>query len=96
MATIEYARAARDDLYSIREDLESKNLAAARHYADLFDKAFDLLERLPRAGRERPDLGRPGLRSIPVSQYIVVYRVKGTVVRIVRVVHGARDLPRLF
>ena len=44
----------------------------------------------PFSGRARPDV-LPDVRSIPVGQYVVFYRPDPNV-RIVRVVHGRRDL----
>jgi toxin ParE1/3/4 len=46
-------------------------------------------------GRSREDLG-PELRSFPVKNYLVLYRLMKGHVEIVRVVHTARDLKALF
>jgi hypothetical protein len=50
-----------------------------------------------RIGRMRDELGS-GLRSYRVSrtQYLIFYRVHAKCVQIVRVVHGARDLPAVL
>lgn len=56
---------------------------------------FSLLDLYPRAGRRRDDL-RPGVRSLAVGEYIVLYRVEGDDVLIQRVVRGSRDLPALM
>lgn len=45
----------------------------------------------PQAGRERPELGR-GIRSFPVGNYIVFYEATACGPKIVRVLHGARDI----
>jgi plasmid stabilization system protein ParE len=37
-----------------------------------------------------------GIRGLPVGEYIVLYRVEGTDVVIVRVVRGSRDLDALL
>jgi toxin ParE1/3/4 len=37
-----------------------------------------------------------GLRSFPVGGYVVLYRVQGADVRILRVLHGRRDLDALL
>jgi plasmid stabilization system protein ParE len=50
----------------------------------------------PRAGRARDeDLG-PGRRSFPADRYIIVYRVAGQDVLILRVAHSRRDIEALF
>jgi plasmid stabilization system protein ParE len=36
------------------------------------------------------------LRSFPVGEYIILYCVEGSEVFILRVVHGRRDLEKLF
>jgi toxin ParE1/3/4 len=49
---------------------------------------FFLLGTHPRAGRRREDL-RPGLRSFAVGEYVIVYRIDGDDVRILRVIEAA-------
>ncbi len=44
--------------------------------------------------RLRPDFGA-GIRQETFGQYLILYRVVGQEVRIVRVVHGVRDLTKL-
>jgi toxin ParE1/3/4 len=43
----------------------------------------------------REDLA-PGLRMAPIGRYVIFFRVLGDVVRIERVLHGARDLLTMF
>ncbi|WP_394761101.1 type II toxin-antitoxin system RelE/ParE family toxin [Phenylobacterium sp.] len=62
--------------------------------AELEQKAMDAASR-PLAFRERADIS-PGLRAISHGRYLIFFRDLVDEVRIVRVVHGARDLPRLF
>ena len=49
----------------------------------------------PNLGGKRPELSA-GLRSIPVGQYVIFYRVLADAVEIVNVIHGARDIDSLF
>jgi toxin ParE1/3/4 len=44
-------------------------------------------------GRTRDDLS-PGLRSYPVGDHIVFYRVTATELIVRRIVHGRRELER--
>jgi toxin ParE1/3/4 len=75
---------------------ESGHEAAADHQIDSISNRFYLLASHPRLGRARDDdLGR-GRRSFPVGDYVIVYRIVGADVRILRVVHGRRDLAALF
>ena len=67
--------------------------------ADAFvGRIFDACERLasnPALGRARDEL-RPGVRSIPVSHYVVLYRVDPGALQVLRVVSGYRDLDAVF
>ncbi|HEY3846175.1 MAG TPA: type II toxin-antitoxin system RelE/ParE family toxin [Acetobacteraceae bacterium] len=63
---------------------------------DSITNRFYLLASHPHLGRARDDdLGR-GRRSFPVGEYIIIYRVVGADVRVLRVVHGRRNLAALF
>ncbi|HMD48462.1 MAG TPA: type II toxin-antitoxin system RelE/ParE family toxin [Bryobacteraceae bacterium] len=39
---------------------------------------------------------RPGLRSFPAEDYVIIYRIEEDVVLILHVVHGSRDIAALF
>ncbi len=58
----------------------------------------DVFERLvvnPELGKERNEI-KKGLRSFPSGAHIVFYRILTKHIRIVRVLHGSRDLPKHF
>jgi toxin ParE1/3/4 len=89
---------AKADLDSIWDYLyrESGSDANADRQVDLIAEAFFLLAEHPFAGRAREnDLG-PSRRSFPVERYIIVYRVRGQDVAILRVAHGSQDLKALM
>ena len=50
---------------------------------------------MPLMGPARPELGRD-LRSFPVGDYLLIYRPVKEGIELVRVVHGARNLRRIF
>jgi plasmid stabilization system protein ParE len=55
----------------------------------------DLLARMPGMGRVRPDLGAPETRSWRVSRfrkYLIFYEMLPDRLRLLRVLHGSRDL----
>lgn len=55
-----------------------------------------LLSSYPYLGRDRSsDLGI-GARSLTVGEYVIVYRLDANGVRVLRVIHGRRDLEALF
>jgi plasmid stabilization system protein ParE len=39
---------------------------------------------------------RPALRSFPVGQYVIIYRIAGEDVVILHVFHGSRDIESFF
>ncbi|MEO5344634.1 MAG: type II toxin-antitoxin system RelE/ParE family toxin [Gammaproteobacteria bacterium SHHR-1] len=49
----------------------------------------------PKGYRPRPELGK-GLHSCPYGNYLVIFHEKPDRVRIVRVLHGAMDMPAQF
>ena len=58
-------------------------------------EALELIASMPGAGAERSEL-QAGVRSYPVGKYLIFYRVVSDEIQLLRVVHGARDLRRLF
>jgi toxin ParE1/3/4 len=75
--------------------VESRSLDIADRLIESISERFLLLGTHPRAGRRRDDL-RPGLRTFPVGDFLVLYRVEGNDVLIQRVVRGSRDLEALL
>lgn len=70
----------------------SGRLASAERVIDSITERFSFIADNPFAGRARnDDLGR-GRRSFPADHYVIVYRVRGRQVTILRVLHGSRDL----
>jgi toxin ParE1/3/4 len=45
----------------------------------------------PEAGRARPELA-PGVRSFPVGNYVIFYRLTGGGVELLRALNGYRDI----
>lgn len=92
---VQLAPRARLDLIQIGDYLEreSGRRIARRWIERLEAKALDL-EKQPYIGAEDASLG--GRRRLVVRPYLIVYRISNNVVRVLRVVHGARDLPNLF
>jgi toxin ParE1/3/4 len=88
---------ARADLRNIWNYIvkESGNVLAANNVIDAISQRFHLISQYPRIGRARDDL-RPGLRSFPVRQYLIHYVVDDEDVEIMHVIHGRRDIDRIF
>ena len=75
---------------------QSGSVEVADRLIDAITARFSLLARHPHVGRRRDDDLRPGLRSFAVGGYVIVYRVAGDDVVILRVLWGGRDIPALF
>jgi toxin ParE1/3/4 len=80
-----------DDIWSyIARDSGSIEIAD-----DSITDRFFLLGNHPYVGRLRNDL-RAGLRSFPVGQYVIIYRMDGMDVLILHVMHARRDIEAMF
>lgn len=86
-----WTQPARNDRKAIREYIAQDNPAAALALDELFSE---------KAGRlvDHPDLGRPGrvtgTRELVAHQnYILVYDTNGDLVRVLRILHAARQWP---
>jgi len=95
MKRLVFAPAARDDLMTIGLFIAADNPARAESFvAELEAKARQLAER-PASYPARDDIS-PGLRAAVHGRYLLLFRDFENEVRIIRIVHGARDLPRVF
>jgi len=72
------------------------NTAAADRVIDAITERFYLLGQHPRAGRSRAHDLRPGLRSFPVGEYLIIYALSGEDAVILYVFPGRRDIPNLI
>lgn len=76
---------------------ESGSLDLATRAVEDISERFWLLARYPYVGRARDEDLRPGLRSFPADDYVVIYCIEpDEVVLILHVVHGGRDIVALF
>jgi toxin ParE1/3/4 len=88
-------READRDLDEIADYVARDNPPAAEALIDTFDEKLRLLAQLPYVGRARSELV-PDLRSFPVGRYLIFYRPLDDGIIVIRVLHGARNLRRLF
>jgi toxin ParE1/3/4 len=75
---------------------ESGSYDIADRLVDTIVDRFLLLATHPHIGRARDEDLRPGLRSFPVGNYIILYRVHEGRVLILRILHGNRDIHDLL
>ncbi len=86
---------ARDDLGNIWDYIAGDNVSAANRLLDELHKAFLLLGTQPLIGQTRQEL-RESLRSFSVGKYVVYYEPVDRRIRVLRVLHGSRDVNVLF
>jgi toxin ParE1/3/4 len=95
MPTIIRSAASDEDVYEIAAFISRDSLAAALKLIDSFDRKLRLLAEFPHIGAIREDLA-PSLRSFPVGNYLIFYRPVADGIEVVRILHGARELRRIF
>jgi toxin ParE1/3/4 len=83
------------DLEDIWFFIAQDDPAAADRLLDLLEEKYKVLADNPHMGPARPDIAKE-LRYHPVGSYLLLYRIISGGIELVRVVHGARDLPSLF
>ncbi len=59
------------------------------------EQKCQLIAKTPRIGKERKELS-VGTFFFPTGNYTIAYLIKEYGIHVVRVVHSARDFPRLF
>jgi len=75
---------------------ESGSVDIADRLIDTITDRFFLLANYPNIGRSRDDDLRPGVRSFLVGEYVIIYRLRGEDVLILRVLRGSRNIEALF
>jgi toxin ParE1/3/4 len=71
--------------------LKEFGLEQAISYVRQLDKVFVQILNNPKSGRERAEI-RVGLRSVVQNSHVIFYRILKDRIRIVRILHGSRDL----
>ncbi|MEG3123942.1 type II toxin-antitoxin system RelE/ParE family toxin [Sphingomonas sp. GB1N7] len=92
---IRYLRNAEADLLAIHSTIADHNPRAADRLIDRIRSSVLRLRDYPESSPLRETLGR-GIRSIPISSYVVYFRADADCVRIIRVLHSARDAEAIF
>lgn len=91
MSRIFWTKAAKQDLLDIWLWVAERNEKAADRIQDDIAERLRLTLDFPDAGALAPEAG-PDARRLVVKPYIVLYSAESGGVRVVRVVHGRRDL----
>jgi len=89
---IRWMDSAKIDLQELHQYITRDDRQAAKHIAKSIQKAVSQLEVHPQLGRAGRVLGTREL-IVAGTPYLVAYRVKHSVVMIVRILHGAMLWP---
>lgn len=92
MAAVTFSPKSRQDLLDIGDYIAKDGPANARRFVRKLIDQCTRIGRAPLGYVARDDLA-PGLRMAAVDRYVIFFRVQGGVVRVERVLHGARNLP---
>lgn len=87
--------AAEQDLTEIGTYIANDNPAAADRLLETVEGKLRLLAAFPFAGTSREEFA-PALRSSPVGNYLIFYESIEDGIEVIRVLHGARNLRRIF
>ena len=88
---LEFSPAADADLVAIASFIARDNIPRAITFVNELEAACFKLADFPFSGVARHEI-RAGLRSKPYGSYVIFYSVLEAVIRIERILHGARDI----
>lgn len=98
MSPAQLSPAADRDLTAIVEWIAADNPLAARGFVVAVETCARSLGEHPQMGTERPEIASPPVRFVSLRgfPYVVAYSPERTPPLILRILHGARDLPEVF
>ena len=83
------------DLDNIYEYIAADDLVIVGRLLNRFTELFRKLAAMLGIGRNRPELGED-IRSFPSVNCVIFYRTVEGGIEIMRVLHGARDIEKIF
>src|SRR5437879_1317999 len=83
------------DLEDIWHYIARDSPRAADKFLRVLDRKCRIMAETPGIGRKRDEFS-PGLRSHACGRYLIFFRRIQNGIEIIRVLHGARDLPNIF
>ena len=95
MATVLRTDQAEEDLIEILASLAQGGSSASARFDALLSRKLELHSRFPGLGAPCDEIA-PGLRTFTVWRYLIFYEELVDGILIVRVMHGARDIPNSF
>jgi plasmid stabilization system protein ParE len=92
---VEFSAFVEGDLVSIADYIAQDNPRRAVEFIQEIREEIRRIGKNPLLYRLRPEIGKEARMAI-VSRYVILFRMKGKVVRVERVVFGGRDLTPLL
>ena len=89
-------RSAFKDLAQIWNYIAADSIDAADRVLDRVNDAIRKVAEAPGMGHRRDDVENPSYRFWSVYSYLIAYRTQGEKQYVSRVIHGARDLSKVF
>ena len=83
------------DLIDLWLYIAEDSIDAADRFVSQIHEKCRLLGEAPEMGRERAEI-RKGIRSFPVGNYLIFYRIGDKSIEVARVISGLRDILSLF
>src|SRR4051812_15723746 len=83
------------DLQQIWDFIAADSMDSADRLIEQIHAKAQMLAEFPGVGRRREDL-LPFLRSYPLGNYVIFYRRVDDGIDVIRVLHGARNIDRIF
>lgn len=93
MIDYEFSPLAEQDLYDIWATIALDNRTAADKVLRKIREAVRRLAEHPGIGHRREDFGNEAPRVWTVYSYLIVYRPDTNPLQVVRIVHGAQEMP---
>jgi plasmid stabilization system protein ParE len=90
---IKTARRDLDAIYDYWAERAGPDIAQSLIYS--ITDLFAMIAEFPYAGRTCDEIA-PGVRVFPTDKYLIYYRKERSVIKILHIVHGARDQARAF
>jgi len=95
MARVIRSEQAQQDLEHIFDYLDGQSVQAADQFSIKFEMTSELHAAHPQIGASAEEYA-PNLRQFTVWNYAIFYRPINDGIELIRIIHGARDLPMLF
>ena len=92
--SVDWTTTATDQLQTIRDYLARSSPAYAQTLASRIHAQAEALDGRPFFGCEVPEYGDPDIREVFEHPYRILYRVNGSDIQVIAVIHSSRRMPR--